>query len=171
MIIALFGPSCTGKTTLALRLGKLLGLPLRSCGEAVRTRAMMLGVSLHELSYDEHRRVDAETREWVLEKRPCLVEGRYLHSVLATLGREIVLIRLEASEEDWRRRDKTKHGRPASMTSLQERERNDLDFSKHMYSIGKPLAASLVLNSSEMSVEACVQRVKSLIENIRVPPG
>ena len=38
----------------------------------------MLGVSWQQLSYNQHRRVDTDTLEWVRINRPCVVEGRYL---------------------------------------------------------------------------------------------
>jgi cytidylate kinase len=112
MIIALVGSTCTGKTTLGLRLRDSLGLPLRSCGEAVRLRRTSLSVRWEELSYDQHRQVDAETREWVRSNQPCLVEGRYLDRVLAPLAGEVVLVRLEATDDDRISRQSVKRGRP-----------------------------------------------------------
>jgi cytidylate kinase len=171
LIVALFGFSCTGKTTLGRRLGDVLGLPFRSCGEVVKDRARSLGIPLQELSYGEHRTVDADTREWVRKNRPCLVEGRYLDYVLSPLRREVILVRLEASGEVRRRREEAKKGLAITAKNLEEQEKADLVFSDHMYSISERLAPSLVLNSSELPVEACVHRIKSLIESFRARPG
>jgi cytidylate kinase len=82
MIIAIYGPSGTGKTAISGLLAEMLGLPFRLCGEAVKGRAAMLGVPWRELPDEQHRAVDAETRIWVNRNQPCLVEGRYLDYVL-----------------------------------------------------------------------------------------
>jgi cytidylate kinase len=171
MIVALSGSSCTGKTTVARRLRDLLGLPLRSCGEAVGMRATSLGVPWAQLGSDQHRQVDAETREWVWQNRPCLVEGRYLDRVLGPLGGEVVLVRLEASTDERISRQSAKRGLPSTATNFQEEAQAELAFAEQMYGIGERVTPSLVLNTSELSVEACVQRIKSLVEGFGVPPG
>jgi cytidylate kinase len=166
---ALFGFSCTGKTTLGQHLSEALVLPFRSCGEAVRDRARMLGIAFQDLSYREHRIVDDDTREWVRNNRPCVVEGRYLDYVLAPLRRDVVIIRLEASNEDRSRREEMKSGLAAK--NLDDQTKADLAFANHMYSMGEQLAPSLVLNSSEFPVETCVQRIISLIDSHRAQLG
>ena len=152
-------------------MGDLLGLPLRSCGDAVRSSATMLGVSWQQLSYNQHRRVDTDTLEWVRINRPCVVEGRYLDRVLAPLGREIILVRLEASDEDRRCRQSAKRGHATTTIEFREREKDDLTFSEYMYSLDQHLTPLVVLNSSELSVEAPEQRIKSLVESFRIALG
>jgi len=171
MIVALFGSSCTGKTTLGRHLSEVLAVPFRSCGEAVKDRARMLGIPFQELSYHEHRVGDNATREWVGKNSPCVVEGRYLDRVLAQVRREVILILLEASDDDRYRREEAKGRSPMTAKSLQDQAKADLAFSDHMYSMGERLTPSLVLNSSDLPVETCVQRIKSLIEGFPARPG
>jgi cytidylate kinase len=165
MIIGIFGPFCVGKTTLARNLGDLLGLPYRLCGDAVRARARMLNIDLEELSEEEHRNIDRETREWAAANQPCIVDGRYLDYVLAPLINDVILVRLDAADEERRRR------RSLTLTEYQISQSADLAFSARMYSISKALLPSLVLSSSELSVEACAQRIKVLIASRRSSLG
>jgi cytidylate kinase len=83
LIIAIFGPSCVGKTTLARVLGAKLGIPIRSCGTVLREEAFRLGISLDSISLEVHHRIDAETRNFAEQATgSTIIEGRYLDVVL-----------------------------------------------------------------------------------------
>src|SRR5260370_13371538 len=78
MVIAIYGASEVGKSTIARLLGQRTGLPVRHCGEAVKERAAELNSSLAALSLDVHQMIDAETRSFVARAPSAIVEGRYL---------------------------------------------------------------------------------------------
>jgi len=168
MIVALFGPSCTGKTTIAQRVMSELGLPLRSCGEAVKLKAGVLGLPLTELSDDEHRRIDDETRRWALANSPCLVEGRYLDRVLSPIASRVTLVRLDARNADREARRTPPDRVPLTIT---EEDLQDSLFGARMYNSMNQLAPQLILDSSELTVGVCVQRVIALIAALRKAPG
>ena len=65
MILALFGGSHTGKTTIARRLEERLGLPRRSCGEEVRSVAATLRCDASDLPDEQRRPSRQETLKWV----------------------------------------------------------------------------------------------------------
>ena len=169
MIIALFGNSQTGKTTIAKRLAEELAFPLRSCGEAVKHRAQEKGISWDELSDAEHRAVDENTRIWVLTNRPCLVEGRYLHFVLASLSTQVTLVRLEATSDDRRIRQVGLSNAPVAPSDFERADADDLALQERLYNMTLGVEPSLRLNTSQLPVEACVECLKVMVENIRKP--
>jgi cytidylate kinase len=160
MIVAFFGPSRVGKTTIARALQNQLALPLRSCGAAVVERAVRLGVPFTDLPDDEHRAVDRETLSWVAGHESCLVEGRFLDSVLAAIAGRTILVRLDATGEDrcqrWAARNM-----PLTSTELEELDKVDVTFRARLYGTSQPIRPVLTLSTSELSVEACVQSVVS----------
>lgn len=92
--LALFGQGLVGKTAVGDVVGRLLGRPVRHCGELVKSRAADLGVSAADLPLAEHRRFDADTRMAVEGAAPRLVvEGKYLDQVLVGL-QQVQLLRL-----------------------------------------------------------------------------
>jgi cytidylate kinase len=161
MIVALFGPSGVGKTTIARMLQDQLGLPLRSCGAAVVDRAVRFGVPFANLPDDEHRAVDHETLSWVAVHQSCLVEGRFLDSVLVAIAGRTILVRLDATEEDRCRRSAARN-MPLTSRELQELDRVDVTFRARLYGTSERIQPVLTLSTSELSVEACVQSVVSL---------
>lgn len=99
MIVALFGGSGTGKTTLAKVLEARLAIPRRSCGNAVRSAAKVLGVSPASLGAQVHRELDADTLAWAGVHRDGggIVEGRFLDVVLGPLKGCIFCIEVTAA--------------------------------------------------------------------------
>jgi cytidylate kinase len=169
MIIGLFGPSSVGKTTIARLLSTGLGLPLRSCGEVVRDRAAQLALSPKDLPDEEHTIIDNDTRVWASSHQLCLVEGRYLDYVLAPIRSKVILVRLEATKADRQARQKEQGPQPLT---LMHGDPDEIDriFCTRMYKNIERISPSLMLSSSELSVEACVQRVKTWIIDARAPP-
>jgi cytidylate kinase len=170
MIVALYGPSSTGKTTIARGVRSETNISLRSCGEIVKSRADLLGMPVSDLPDDEHRSIDHETRAWAAANKPCLVEGRYLDYVLGPLGAQVTLIRLDATALERKTRRVISRDRPLTIPG-DDPDLLDSIFCTRMYAAGKQLAPQLILNSSEMSVEACVQRVVTLIQKACMPRG
>jgi cytidylate kinase len=161
MIVALFGPSCVGKTTIARMLQDQLAFPMRTCGAAAVERAVRLGVPLADLPDDEHRAVDHETLSWVAGHQSCLVEGRFLDSVLASIAGRTRLVRLDATVEDRCRRWAARK-MPLTSTELEELDRVDVNFRARLYSTSQRIRHVLTLSTSELSVKACVQSVVTL---------
>jgi cytidylate kinase len=170
MIIGLFGASTTGKTSIAKRVMVETSCALRCCGEVVKSRAAVLGTRLSELAAEEHQRIDDDTRKWAIANIPCLVEGRYLDRVLAPIGKHVLLVRLVATSADRRTRRLKRDVRPLTLTE-DDLDLADSTFCTRMYSPGDQLVPKLVLNSSELSVEECVQRVITVMQRTETPLG
>ena len=166
MIIALVGRSCTGKTTVARALSRALCLPLRLCGQIVRDRAKELRVSAAELPDEEHRAIDDGTRMWACAHPSCVIDGRYLDYVLASVGENVGVILLEAAETDRHARHRQRHA-PSLTVTLDDPDEFDMMFCLRMYKNGKRLSPSLILNSSELSVESCVRRIRDWLQDRR----
>ena len=92
--VAIFGASRTGKTTIAYELGSLMTIPVRHCGEIVkrfvRERGLIEGA---ELSREDHRQIDDETRNVAEALDSVIVEGRFLNYVLLNV-RSVVFVEL-----------------------------------------------------------------------------
>jgi cytidylate kinase len=162
MIVAFFGPSCVEKTTIALAAQDRLALPLRSCGAVVVERAARLGVPFTELRDEEHAAVDANTLSWVAGHQSCLVEGRFLDAVLSPVAGRTILVRVEARLEDRCRRWAARRI-PLTSAELDRLDGVDLTFRARLYDGSQRIQPVLTLSSSELSVEACVQSVTSLL--------
>lgn len=110
MIIALYGQSSSGKTTIASALRPhLRDCPARYCGEVVKARARDLLVPPNDLLEEEHRAIDAGTRAWSeAQLGLAIVEGRYLHCVLSRTCADVRLIEIvcdaAAREQRWAKR-------------------------------------------------------------------
>jgi cytidylate kinase len=109
VIIAFWGTSATGKTTVAKRLAAKLLLPIRSCGDEIRAAAMAVGLSPGDAPDPLHRAVDDLTREWARfhSKNGAIVEGRFLDQVLTGYSDVILVATMCAPEtrvERWKQR-------------------------------------------------------------------
>src|SRR5947207_11960028 len=103
VIVALYGRSCSGKSTAAKRLAELLNCDLYSAGDSVRKRCKELGESPADLSLPEHRAIDDVTRSIVKSARTSLVvEGSFLDALLDDLG-GIYRVELTCDAEERRR--------------------------------------------------------------------
>jgi cytidylate kinase len=162
MIVAFFGPSCVVKTTIARVLQDQLALPLRSCGAAVVERAARVGVPFTDLPDEEHRAVDHDTLSWVVSRQSCLVEGRFLDSVLAPVAGPTILVRLNARVEDRCRRWAAR-STPSMSIRLEELDRIDDTLRARLYGTSQRIQPVLTLSTSELSVEVCAERVVSLL--------
>jgi cytidylate kinase len=159
MILALFGSSLAGKTTVATDLASELSLPLRRCGELVKSRAIELDVPVPELSDTIHKEIDAETIAWVnAQDSGCIVEGRFLDAVLASRS-DVCFVRLEASYDVRVTRSKGS----LSLAQIKQRDSEDQAFRERLFTQRVQPICCQKLNTSELSVLQCVAKIKSFI--------
>jgi cytidylate kinase len=162
MIICLYGPTCTGKTTIARMIAEQLLLPLRSCGDEIRARAVSIGVGLDDIPDDIHRAVDQETIEWAMANRPCVVEGRFLDAVFA-VRKPDVIIRLQATDEVRIRRGRARWP-DFELADLRRYDDNDSCFREQMFEGRIPTDPCQVVDTTNLTVEECVECVRSIVE-------
>lgn len=158
--VAIYGLSCTGKTSLAARLASLTGLRVRHCGKLVVERAQGFGLaSGDELSAEQHEAIDTETQQLVSKDPPMIVEGRFLDQVLCGIGR-VLFVRLTCDLAIREKRLEALHGR-AFGDSIKRRDDADANFRSTQYhaSKDKVLEPMIVVDTSAQSVEACAEAI------------
>lgn len=110
IVLAIYGASCVGKSTLATAIGKEWRVPVRHCGDVLKMRATTLGLPLGSLPLHVHDAVDKETRKLAQEASGVfVVEGRYLDLVLDGMP-WVKFVRLTCDEATRMRRFLTKTG-------------------------------------------------------------
>ncbi len=111
-VIAIFGPSAVGKSTVARELAELIHADVRHCGDMIRARASSLGVSPDMLSKEDHHVIDEETRRIARSSQgPLIAEGRFLRYVLTGVPK-VVFVELTCAEEERRRRHSFRESAP-----------------------------------------------------------
>ena len=164
MIMALYGRSCVGKTTIARSLSGLSGIPLRSCGGVVRARAASIGVSVVELSEDDHRQIDAATIRWAREQKDCIVEGRFLDAVFATEDLPLILIEITASPAARVERARERHQSPAFCEDdLKLADTRDAAFVSELFEATCPCVPWRRIDTSNLTVVGCTQLLQEII--------
>lgn len=171
MIVCLMGPTCTGKTTIATRLASDIGWPLRSCGLSIRRRAADHGVAPEALDDLNHRLVDAETIEWAVERRDCLVEGRFLDGVFHDPAMPVRIVRLKAAYGIRAERGTLRGKSTFAVDDVMRADAEDAAFRERLYP-RTPLVPSFpVLDNSGLTVDECVRRVRALLGDALPPLG
>ena len=158
--VAIYGLSCTGKTSLAARLASLTGLRVRHCGKLVVERAQGFGLaSGDELSAEQHRAIDTATQQLVSKDPPMIVEGRFLDQVLGGFGR-VLFVRLTCDFPIREKRLDALVGR-AFGDSIERRDDTDAKFRSTQYhaSKDKVLEPMIVVDTSARSVEVCAEAI------------
>jgi cytidylate kinase len=159
MIIAIFGSSCTGKTSVARPLAEELGLAIRSCGEEIKKRAKALSISVGELPDEVHSVIDNETVTWVSANEHCIVEGRFLDYVLSSVNEEIVFIQLTTSDNE-RLTRMLKHRRPdIPIEDLRQIDEIDQRFRERHYNNISKVEPWLTIDTSNDTVAECVKQI------------
>ena len=121
IVIALYGRSCTGKSTTAQKLGELLNCTVHSASASVRGRSRELGILPNELSLAEHQRIDQDTRNVVQSTQgPLVVEGSFLDALLGDLP-HIYRVQLTCENEERRRR----YAQRVGQDELRRRDKDD----------------------------------------------
>lgn len=156
-VIAIFGASRVGKTTLAKVLGNRLELPVRHCGDAVRARASYLGVAPENLLLVEHRALDADTRR-VASEGQVVIEGRYLDAVLVGVT-GLRLFRLVST--DVARVERSKCGLPDRdcVAACHLEDRRDEKLRSELYGDIEPLKSWLTLDTTVTRPEELTARI------------
>lgn len=165
MITALFGASCSGKTTLGRRLAADTALPFRSCGDVVKERARHLGIDINDLAAAEHARIDDETRRWCDDNANGIVEGRYLDQVLAKFRDRMDLILLVASvsarAERWAQRTNS----TIDEAVVTKSDVDDEAFRVLAYGETARTAPTYTLDTSLTDLEASLRSLRSRVGN------
>jgi cytidylate kinase len=125
-VLAIYGPSCVGKTTLAAAISREWGVPVRHCGDMLKTRAAELGPPLRNLPLQVHEAVDEETHRLAQgASEVFVVEGRYLNLVLDGVS-QVKFVRLTCDEATRTRRFLTKAGgQGTSSITLHQSDQED----------------------------------------------
>jgi cytidylate kinase len=104
MVVALYGDTCVGKTTVAKLLAQDLGCGVRHCGELIKERSRALNCTPDDLPVRDHLAIDDESRQIARNATSdVIIEGRFLNFVLYDVT-EAVLIRLACSDAERERR-------------------------------------------------------------------
>jgi cytidylate kinase len=169
MIVSIFGLSCVGKSSAAHIMATDLRLPQRSCGSAVRSAAQALDLDIEGLPDHIHRVVDAETIAWALKASPCIVEGRFLDSVFFGISEPVFSIRLTASADVRLGRACGRAGHAITMEDLESIDRGDREFRRRLYDAKSFVPPSLSVDTSESTVQECVNQLKIAISDLIRP--
>jgi cytidylate kinase len=153
IVIALFGKTCSGKSTTAKKLAELLSFPIHSASNSVRMRSRELGMSPNDLSLAEHRNIDKATLSVVQSTRGSLVvEGSFLDALLEDIG--IYRVELTCDEEERRRRFMQRSGE----NGLDRRDQEDsgLRHALHGDNVG---AADLTLDTTSKTPDQVAEEI------------
>ena len=160
VILAIYGGSCTGKTTVAKVLAKRLACPLRCCGELVREAAQTMGVEIDKLPDKTHRRIDGQTVTWAYTvARPSILEGRHLHYVLAPGAAFLFLVRLEASLTSRVLRLQRKSGGESTRGEVTMLDTSDDALRLRVYPNCRPVTPSITIDTTSLTPEETAQCV------------
>lgn len=165
MTLAIFGGSCTGKTTFVKYLSNKYDLPFRHCGEAIRLAAKAEGVALSGLSNETHVRVDHETGRWVrTQKSPKVLEGRFLNYVLAENTSDVTLVHFVANAEVRSERLHSHNAADDALHSILRSDSFDFGFCARLYGGVAPLATDLTIDTSCLSMGGIEDYVKGALK-------
>lgn len=166
MKVAIYGSSSTGKTTIAVSLARELEFDLRSCGEEIKKKAKKLNVRIDDITDKVHRTIDNETVQWVKSNDNCIVEGRFLDSVLSEVSDSIFLVKLTATDKERCERMKKRGHTNCTTDDLSEIDKFDGKFRKEHYICSKCIVPVLTIDTSSFSVEQCINQIKIRLQGL-----
>lgn len=172
MILAIYGHSGSGKTTVAEIMARRLQLPVRHCGIAVRAAAVEAGASMQSMSFELHRRVDQETVEWCDQHSPNggIVEGRFLDSVMQA-REDIIFIHLFAQQAERARRMAERSGHALTQEEIIAIDAADDEFRLPMYGEARS-EASLLLDTTGGQASQWAEKLEEFARRrMGIPPG
>lgn len=159
MLIALFGASSVGKSTLARALSARFQVDLRGCGDIVRERAAAHGGDLAAVSQEEHRQIDDETRVWCQQTGNRIVEGRFLDQVLHGLEVNLILVEITANEQVRMVRWSDRLDSSVSAQDIRSFDQEDAAFRMRAYGEAARLTSNFVLDTSDRTVGSCLEQL------------
>lgn len=163
MIIAIFGQSKVGKTSAAAALSAESGFPVRSCGDELKRTLAKEGIS-GEVPERIHRDIDQQTVRWATSSAEGvrLVEGRFLNYVLSDVPQPVYLVRLVAAPvvRLTRLRDVN-----IGIGDLLALDQQDESFCNTFYGGRLPLSPVVTVDTSDLTVQSCVDRLTNLIQD------
>lgn len=162
IVLAIYGASCVGKTTLAKELGLRWAVPVRHCGNVLKEHANELKISLENLPAEVHWTVDVETRSLAQQTSDFLIiEGRYLDLVLAGTPR-VRFVRLGCDETVREQRLRGRAHRQASsmIRLIQQEDRYDAKLRRNLYGDAFSVAIDwIVLDTTYLTPEDLLSAV------------
>jgi cytidylate kinase len=160
LVLALYGPTCVGKSTLAQEIGKRLRANVRHCGQILKEKTSQLKIPFDSLPIELNRAVDAETRRFAEDADEIrVIEGRYLNIVLFGIP-NVRLLRLKCSDVIRNARFSSQVGKAPNKLSIAEQDSFDKDTSKILYG-DSPLTQEdwIVLDTTRYSPETLTEIV------------
>lgn len=166
-VVAIYGKSCSLKSDIAMEISRLTGYKVKNVGEALTTRAKVLGLnSGAEVEDAYHRIVNQETIDWV-QSAPdpvIIIESTHLGFVIDQIDD---IFRVEVSSDQkvrqarWDHRKEQGGGRTRQIgESLDQRDRDDEDLRQRLYAQGTiKNTPNLVLDSSDRNAEDCAREI------------
>ncbi len=166
-VVAIYGKSCSLKSDIAMEISSLTGYKVKNVGEALTTRAKVLGLnSGAEVEDAYHRIVNQETIDWV-QSAPdpvIIIESTHLGFVIDQIDD---IFRVEVSSDQkvrqarWDHRKEQGGGRTRQIgESLDQRDRDDEDLRQRLYAQGTiQNTPNLVLDSSDRNAEDCAREI------------
>lgn len=174
MILAIYGRSAVGKTTVAEIIGTRLQVPVRHCGIALRAAVSEAGGTIAEADATVHARVDRETIEWCERQGRMggIVEGRFLDHVLAGRASTFLIVAMTASAKERAARLKGRQTQglgPVDIASIDDAE--DL-FRLNMYGVTPKAPPTLTIDTTKGTAsEWAAELERHLREHLNRAPG
>lgn len=163
--IAIFGGSCTGKSTFVKYIAKKYSYQSRHCGDIIREKAHAIGSDISKLEPEFHSRMDKETIKWAKDvEGPKLVEGRFLNYVLSDDISGLILIRFSTSADIRARRHNVNISIEEALRKIRDLDSNDRDFCDRSYHGISPLTPHYTIDTSQLS---CIEIERKLLEVLK----
>jgi cytidylate kinase len=158
-VIAIFGKSCVGKSVVAKELATALNLPVRHCGDAVKVRALDLGVDVTGLPLAEHQAIDQETRA-LAEKstKDIIIEGNFLDAVLDGVP-EVLFVHLICEDNARAKRFIQRSNDQASEQDLHLRDASDASHREKLYKLPSILRRELTIDTTNITIDEVVRKI------------
>jgi cytidylate kinase len=167
-LVAIIGPTLSGKTTIARELGILSGAVVRHCGEIFKQQKRVLPANAsQDLIGRLHREVDEETLAFARVRQVLsIIEGRYLDSVLSRLNdvSGICFVRLDCPIEERARRFVSRQPLVISASdaaaAVRAQDAEDMEFRFAQYGdIQTPDLRIARINTAGMDVTTCCLQI------------